>query len=250
MSERSLSGVNELAGAVANALMQSISTASSRTTSSRPGSSSGIHDHQQSSTASRFDLAANLRPASPKRPRFCPPTLFENARRSGCGRSGRDRRDVPKVVHYTRDIILLPPDCQDASGDIIVPRSDKRAVLGRAGLVGKIELSSAMSEEDVRKEICEVFSMPMGVSGDDLKTGNLFPFAYLQRAGSGARSLCLPSVKPNFEWNGKQVSLLAKSGAFIYLLARKELPGYQNMVSVDSYVPIELIRCMLCKLTS
>jgi len=205
MSERSLSGVNELAGAVANALMQSISTASSRTTSSRPGSSSGIHDDQQSSTASRFDLAANLRPATPKRPRFCPPTLFENAR-SGRGRSGRllDRRDgVPKVVHYTRDIILLPPDCQDASGDITVLQSDKRAVLGRAGLVGKIELSSAMSEEDVRREICEVFSMPMGVSGDDLKTGNHFPFAYLQRAGSGSRSLCLPpSVKPNFEWNG------------------------------------------------
>ena len=88
-----------------------------------------------------------------------------------------------------------------------------------------------MSDSDVRREVCEVFAIPMGLTELDMKNCNLFPYTYLQRAGSGSRSLCLPSVKETFEWNGKQVASLAKSGSFIYLLAQDELPGYNILVS-------------------
>ena len=84
------------------------------------------------------------------------------------------------------------------TGDIAVPRTTKRSKLGQAGLVGKIEITSVMSDVDVRREVCEVFAVPMGLSDNDIKTNNLFPFTYLQRAGAGSRSLCLPSVKETF----------------------------------------------------
>ena len=85
-----------------------------------------------------------------------------------------------------------------------------------------------MNAEDVHKEVCEVFS---GINKSDLKAGELFPFTYLQRAGSCTRALYLPSVKEDFEWTGRQVALLAKAGSYIYLLALKDLPGYQQVVS-------------------
>jgi len=60
---------------------------------------------------------------------------------------------------------------------------------------------------------------------------NIFPsVSYLQKAGSGSRSLCVPSVAPSFEWNGKQVSTLAKAGTFLYVLALEMLPGYEALV--------------------
>ena len=48
---------------------------------------------------------------------------------------------------------------------------------------------------------------------------------YLQKTGMGSRSLCLPAVSPSFEWNGRQVAGLARSGGFIYILAAGCLPG-------------------------
>jgi len=261
MSE-SRPGMDELAGVVANVIMQSIqSTAAaaprssiSLNTRSRsadyPGAGpsgnytagSGNDSSRSSSTSSStrpaFDQAANLRPDSvPKRPRFVPPTLFENSRR-GTGRqssrqSTRRQQDQPaaKISYYSRDVILLPGECQNKKGDITIPKPDKRVLLGRAGLVGKIEIHSSMNAEEVRKEVCEVFSTPMGINKSNLKAGELFPFEYLQRAGSCTRALCLPSVKEDFEWTGRRVASLAKAGSYIYLLALKDLPGYQQVVS-------------------
>ena len=82
----------------------------------------------------------------------------------------------------------------------------------------------------MRLEICRIFAKPMGLSLDDIQRGRVFPFDYLQRTGSGARSLCCPSVSENFEWNGKQVSTLVKSGGFIYVLATRPLPGWLAVV--------------------
>ena len=88
-----------------------------------------------------------------------------------------------------------------------------------------------MTDSEVRSEICEVFAVPMGLIDEDIKSGHLFPFSYLQRTGAGSRALCLPSVKESFEWSGKKVATLAKAGGYIYLLAEDELPGWQRLVS-------------------
>lgn len=63
-----------------------------------------------------------------------------------------------------------------------------------------------MNELDVCQEVCEVFSEVMGLSADDIANGHLFEYSYLQKAGAGSRSLCIPSVKESFKWNAKQVA--------------------------------------------
>lgn len=72
---------------------------------------------------------------------------------------------------------------------LVVPRSNNRETLGKAILFGKIELSSDMTEDEVRTEICELFSGPMGLTTDNIKDGIRFKFHYLQRAGCNTRSL-------------------------------------------------------------
>ena len=61
-------------------------------------------------------------------------------------------------------------------------------------------------------EICEVFGEVLGLCTEDIKNDRMFPFVYLQRAGAGSRTLCIPAVKDSFQWNGRQVASLAKSG--------------------------------------
>ena len=260
---RPLGGVEALAGAVANAFIQSFSSASqylardssARTdTNTRPSSLATeprIEEQHHSGenpvstsplvSASTYELASGMR-RSVKRPRFEPPSLFESERRgrhrrnyssTAAGNSKGLRRStetVPKATQYSRNVILLPLRYKSSNGEVLIPRKGKRSFLGQAGLVGKIEILSTMTDLEVRREICEVFATPMGLTEDDLKSDRLFPFSYLQ--SSGTHSYCIPSVnKSKFEWNGKQVASLAKAGAYIYLLADAELPGYQALVS-------------------
>jgi len=80
-----------------------------------------------------------------------------------------------------------------------------------------------MTLDDVKSKICSVF---MGLTEDDIVNKRFFYFNHLQGTGLGPYSLCLPSVPCNFEWNGRQVVSLAKSGAgFIHILASTDLPG-------------------------
>lgn len=266
-----LRGVEALAGAVANALMQSFSSAtqnlardSTRGVDAANASTRDLctgnqtrHCHQeehcehfsQSSDTtlppSTYELAAGMR--QHKRPRltFEPPSLFESERRgrnrrsygsiSSCGTAGNSRSirratdTVQKAIQYSRNVMLLPPQYKSSNGEVLIPRQANRRMLGQAGLVGRVELLSTMTDLEVRQEICEVFSTPMGLSSADLKSDQPFPFTYLQN--SGTHSYCVPSVNRKFEWNGKQVASLAKAGAYIYLLADAELPGYQALVS-------------------
>ena len=78
---------------------------------------------------------------------------------------------------------------------------------------------------------------PMGLSEDDLEAGNSFPFQYLQRTGAGSRSLCIPSVSLNFQWNGRQVASLSNSGGVMYIIVENELPG---LISVPPNLPIKI----------
>ena len=192
-----------------------------------------------------YELASEIRRY--KRPRvasFEPPSLFVERRGSrrrirscSSGSSRNTHRGAPeilpatKVVQYSRNVILLPPQYKNSGrSEVTIPRRSKRGMLGQAGLIGKVEILSNMTELDVRREICEVFSTPMGLTSEDIENNRLFPFFYLQ--GSGSHTYCVPSInKAKFEWNGKNVASLAKAGAYVYLLADANLPGYDALVS-------------------
>lgn len=269
-------GVDAFAGAVANALLLSfqsvqgsVSTTTASGTSSLPSTGAiaaatvGVRNNTGQRTprstldqrrgfvaqeaSSSYQQASSVcqQPLSRhKRPRISyePPSLFESVRRRRNSQSvSKQSPSFSKTVHYSRDIVLLPAESRNKSGDVVIPRSGKRSLLGRAGLIGKIEIDSTMTDLEVRKEICEVFSTSMGITTDDIKNGYIFPFVYLQRAGSGTRALCLPSVKPSFEWSGKQVASLAKAGSFIYVLAESDLPGYDAQVSAELTEQVSLL---------
>ena len=179
-------GVDAFAGAVANALLQSFHSSvqgSTSTTSdtalndsSVPGTvvATGVHNTSTGHRASRsaqdrcespqeassFQQASSIcQQSRHKRPRisFEPPSLFESVRRRR--NISKQSPSFSKTVHYSRDIVLLPAESKNKSGDVVIPRSGKRSLLGRAGLIGKIEIDSTMTDLEVRKEICEVFSM-------------------------------------------------------------------------------------------
>ena len=97
--------------------------------------------------------------------------------------------------------------------------------------MGKIEFESEWSVERIRKEICSAFKTPFWLSDSDLDSGKLFKFEYLQQTGARSRTLCIPTVTSSFEWNGRQVATLAKSGGVIYKLAKKDIPGSWKLVS-------------------
>lgn len=211
-SEEGLPAVREYANAIAGAVATAIRGHLT------PGISSNTSSER---TGPTFNLATDVRSVA-KRPKFSPPSLFENTRRCK-SRKVNKYTTSPKMISYVRDVILLPMDYVNCDGEIYIPRCAKRNKLGKTGLIGKIEINSAMSDQHVREEICAVFSSPMGLLEDDLKNGRLFPFSYLQRAGTGSKSLCSPSVREGFEWSGRQVASLSKSGSFIYLLAKAKL---------------------------
>ena len=85
-----------------------------------------------------------------------------------------------RVYTYDRDIICLP---RSYDGKVIrIPRN--RDALSEAGLVGKVTLSSNMTEDELFGKIRSVFRGPMGGNED-------FPFLVLQPTGGSSRSLTL-----------------------------------------------------------
>lgn len=160
------------------------------------------------------------------------PSLFVNKRRKFPGGHSS------KTTRYIRDIVLLPREWVKDHQNVTIPRKERRKT-AQAGLIGKIEFDSDMSGEDVIKEVCRVFANPMGLSPQLVESGERFKFRYLQKAGAGSRSLCCPSVSTTFEWTGKMVSTVAKSGGCIYLLADEDIPnlyGVSDSVFILFYI--------------
>lgn len=65
-----------------------------------------------------------------------------------------------KVQTFNKDIVCLPKSVSNHSSSsmgISYPRGQLRAKLGSSGLIGKLHLSSVMTEEDIKKEIRSVF---------------------------------------------------------------------------------------------
>lgn len=132
-----------------------------------------------------------------------------------------------KATQYVRDILCLPSSwCTRPR--IPIPRNDRRSFLTENGLLGKIEFSSAMSSKDMILEISRVFGSKVGLTKTEIEDeGKRFNFLFLQRSGVGSRTLCKPSVAESFEWNGKHVASLAKSGSLIYIQALDALTSLQ-----------------------
>ena len=70
----------------------------------------------------------------------------------------------------------MPDDHKSEEGIIQIPRAGNRTKLGEAGLFGKIEFTSIMSENEIKMEICHAFMVPMGLCKDDLAAGKFFHF--------------------------------------------------------------------------
>ena len=131
----------------------------------------------------------------------------------GVSQSGANKPE--KLYSYDRDIICLPKSYQ-CDGSIKIPRkSSERDYLARSGLIGKIRLSSKMTEDEIFREIRSVFQEPM-------QNDSMFEFKVLQLAGGNSKSLIIPSLSRSFKWTASAVAgRNAKTS--IYILAQDTL---------------------------
>jgi len=122
-----------------------------------------------------------------------------------------------KLFQYERDIVLLPKSYESMSGSIKIPRAhDSWEFLARNGLMGKICLSSSMSESEIMTESFSVFRHAMR---DDPN----FPFIILQQAGGSSRSLVKPSLSASFRWTASSSVAGQNVKVPIYILAGADL---------------------------
>ncbi len=229
--------VNAIAGLIANAVRERLGRPSEGSASdSIPGvsaptipstqrqrpnqSGAGTSGNRDSTYRQAARLTATHGDGRRGKRRLSPPSFFRLKKR---------KPQSQKPTHYVRDIVLLPPECKTTLGKIAIPRGSRRNKLAQSGMVGKVQFSSDMTENEIDVEICKVFAGPMGLTQKDFEEDKLFPYSYLQRPGAGSRCLCTPSVSETFEWNGKQVASLAKSGSFIYILAGRDVPGWEKV---------------------
>ena len=115
-------------------------------------------------------------------------------------RKGEERSSKAKKAKtpWDRDIVCLPNSLMEKNKYIPFPRGKTRALLACNGLIGKLHISSEMSESDVFGEMRSVFKGAM--QGDPN-----FPFKLLQPTGEGSRS---PPISDTFHWTAQQVSKL------------------------------------------
>ena len=117
---------------------------------------------------------------------------------------------------YDRDIICLPKSELGKDGIIRIPR--KKSVhdfLAMNKLIGKIHLTSDMSEGAVFTEIRSVFEGPM--AGDPN-----FRFKILQTCGGGSKTLSAPVLSSSFKWTAGAVAG-RNSKVPVYILAEDDL---------------------------
>ena len=133
-----------------------------------------------------------------------------------------------KVKAWDRDIICIPQSRQSKrkGGNVSYPlRGQYRANLAKWGLIGKLHLTSSMTDEEVCAEVRSVFAEAMGHD-------SLFPFTYLQGTGGGSKLLTIPSQSSSFKWTPQQVARLSGQSGTIYILAQAPL----NIVEQDDHV--------------
>ena len=114
-------------------------------------------------------------------------------RRRGVKETPRKKAKVVKT--WDRDIVCMPQSRRNKikGGNFMYPRGKYRAYLARSGLIGKLHLTSIMSDEEVVAEICTIFK-------EQMNNNPHFPFVYLQSTGGGSKSLTIPSQSSSFKW--------------------------------------------------
>ena len=130
-------------------------------------------------------------------------------RKSFNEKPGPASKRTKAVQCWDHDIICLPSVSNNTN--LSFPRGKYRAKVGENGLIGKIQLMSTMTVEDVEDEIRSVFCRPMNNRMD-------FPFVFLQPTGSGSKSLTVPSLSPSFRWTPQQMARLGGCSASLFLL--------------------------------
>lgn len=122
--------------------------------------------------------------------------------------------------------MCLPPSRRNRSScsTIAYPRGRYRSELGSMGLIGKIHLTSEMTEADIKHENRTAFRGPM--SGDPN-----FPFLFLQPAGEGAKCLIIPAQSSTYRWTAQQVARLGGQKNTIYILAQADMQSLKSIVS-------------------
>ena len=104
-------------------------------------------------------------------------------------------------------------DYQGNKATFKIPRC--RDYLARKGLIGKIHLTSDMSEKEIFREIRSVFKKPMDCNRS-------FIFDVLQQTGGSSKSLTVPSVSSSYKWTASAVA--GKNAKVpIYIIAREKL---------------------------
>ena len=135
-------------------------------------------------------------------------------------KKARSRTSKPsaatRVYTYDRDIICLPRTYADDEGLVKIPRQrSAREFLAVNKLIGKIRLSSAMTEDKIMEEIRSVFRTPMD---EDSR----FPFQILQSSGGSSKSLTIPVLSASYQWTAGAVAG-KNSKTPIYILAEDKL---------------------------
>ena len=123
------------------------------------------------------------------------------------------KRKKSDVETYERDIVCLPHDHPNTSGVFAYPRGKIRTQLAQRGLIGKICIHSWMDEGEIMAEVRSCFRQPFGED-------SLFPFKFLQSAGTGAKALIVPATSDNYHWKAKQVAAMGGSRGILHLGAK------------------------------
>ena len=109
-------------------------------------------------------------------------------------------KSVQDLIHNDRDIILLPNSFKDECGLIKIPRGKaSRECLAANGLVGRICLSTNMTELHIFDEIRSIFRSPMN---EDME----FSIRILQMSGGGSKTLTIPVVSSTYKWTASAVA--------------------------------------------
>ena len=140
-----------------------------------------------------------------------PSTFLE--RRTKVKKSKQER-----IYSYERDIVCLPSYYKSkmCGNCLPIPRGNKcRQYLAKHGLLGKITLTSDMTENEIFEEVSSVFTDSFGGRAD-------FKFQILQPTGGFSKSLTVPKISSQYRWSASSVA--GKNAKVpIYILAQEPL---------------------------
>lgn len=141
---------------------------------------------------------------------------------SSKGSTSKKAKYKERIYTYDRDIVCLPANYSQGKSSISIPRN--REKLAKKGLIGKIRISSEMSQEEIFQEIRSVFRVPMNGNSS-------FQFQVLQQTGGRSKSLMVPAVSDSFKWTA---SAIAPKNAKVPLYVIAKEPLFADEVSTVS----------------